>query len=132
MIIVWLCLLYDEGQGIKQNVKRAHKLYEQAAAQGHGAGLFCPAFNHHFGVAVSVDLVKARQFFEEAVAACDAQSLVNLGIPLSEGFGVEQDSVKVAELFRRAGEQGRFNGHYFYADCILEGQVPDIDRSVAF
>ncbi len=126
-----LGLMYDEGWGVKQNVKRAHGLYGQAAAQGHGAALFCLGFNSQFGIVVSEDIGKARQLYEQAVEAGDVQSLVNLAALYQEGAGGVQDFGKAAEYFRRAAENNRVNGHYGYAECILDGHVPDVDRSVA-
>ena len=58
------------------------------------------------GQGVPQDYVKAREWYEKAVAKDNAHAMSNLGILYENGYGVPQDYAKAREWYEKAAAKG--------------------------
>ena len=49
-----------------------------------------------------------------------------------DGLGGDRDIQKAADMYKRAADEGRSNGHFCYACSVLAGHLPGVDRAVGF
>ena len=77
---------------------------------------------YSFGYGVPEDYVKARQWYEKAVAQGLADAQNNLGYLYVDGKGVPKDEIKGVELIRKAAEQGSANGQDSLGELYRDGR----------
>ena len=85
--MVNLALLYEEGDGVQENLERALKLYERASELGDSDALNNFGLMYEEGRGVEMDIHKAIEYYEKAVEQNNAESMLNLGAIYEEGRG---------------------------------------------
>ena len=101
-----LGVLYDYGEGAKQNRVKAAEWYRLAAEQGHAKAQFNLGVLHYNGEGVKQNRVEAAKWYRLAAEQKIAAAQFNLGILYSEGEGVKQSQPEAAKWLRLAAEQG--------------------------
>jgi uncharacterized protein len=118
-----LGLIFAEGKaGIPRNDQRAAELFEKAANAGHLRAEINLGILYLRGQGVTRDLVKARAWLEKAAANDDPDALYALGraMETSEGSALA-DSVRAADLYRRAAEKGNALAALRYGLALSDG-----------
>lgn len=75
-----LGLLYDNGEGVPQNHRRAIAWYRKAAAQGYADAQYNLGLMYANGLGVSQNYEKARAWYEKAVGQGHKEAKVNLDV----------------------------------------------------
>ena len=100
-----LAELYEQGEGVNRDTKKAVELYRSAAADDHSV-----AMRHLAELLFTDDTVtdknEALAFCRRAVNAGDVESIIDLGRAYENGWGVDKDVKKAAELYQKALANG--------------------------
>jgi uncharacterized protein len=118
-----LGLVFAEGQaGTARNDKRAAECFEKAANAGHRRAEINLGILYLRGQGVPRDLVQARAWLEKAAATDDPTALYTLGRAMEEHDGpLGADSVRAADLYRRAAEKGHALAALRYGLALVDG-----------
>lgn len=128
---VTLGIMYDYGQGVKQDDKEAMKWYIKAAEQGIPVVQHDVGVKYFQGMGVEQDYKEAAKWWEMSANAGLADSEFNLGLLYYRGLGLEKDYTKAAELFRKAAEQGHSHAQYSLAVMYAFGNGMEKDYAEA-
>jgi len=79
-----LGFMYENGQGVKQDIKEAAKWYKKAAQQGLSNAQYNLGNMYYFGKGVSEDKVKAYEWWKKAAQQGDSGAQNNLDILCSK------------------------------------------------
>lgn len=100
-----LAELYEHGEGVDRDINKAVELYRSAAADDHPV-----AMRHLAELLFTDDTVadkkEALAFCRRAVNAGDVESIIGLGLAYENGWGVDKDVKKAAELYQKALSNG--------------------------
>ena len=127
-----LGVLYLLGQGVPRDPDEAAKWLRKAAelgssgaqatyAQALAKGRFNPRITEPAPVA---------EWFEQAALQGDRFGIYNYAVCLADGFGIEKDEAKAAELFRQAAETV-IDAQYRYGLMLAEGRGVERDYEQA-
>ena len=105
-----LGLIYDNGEGVRQDYSKAAQWYEKAANQGIAEAQFNLGLKYNDGEGVRQDYTKARQWYEKAANQGFAEAQFNLGLMYYNGKGVRQNTATAKEWFGKACDNGNQNG----------------------
>lgn len=99
--------LYEQGQGVPLDYKKAMEWFEKAAAQGDAPACHAIALAHlnGRGKVVPVDKPKAIQWLKRGADKGDPQSQYALGGVLLTGEGIKKDVAAARKWFLRAAWQ---------------------------
>lgn len=93
--------------GTPRNDAKAAELFEKAATAGHKRAQLNIGILYFRGQGVKRDLVQARAWLEKAASGEDPYALYALGRAMDESLDPAMaDSVRAADLYRRAAEKG--------------------------
>ncbi len=129
-----LAIMYEEGTGIKKNVKMAIKWYRKAAENGYVNAQSVLADMYYNGKEkyLEKDYAQALKWYRKAAEQGNSYSQDMLGDMYYYGKGIEKDYEQSAYWYRKAAEQG-----YEYAQYSLgylyekgEGIEKDYEQSV--
>ena len=102
-----LGVLYDSGEGEKQNRVKAAEWYRRAAEQGHAeAQSKLGTLLYYTGNGAKQNRAKAAEWCRRAAEQGHAKAQFNLGVLYYDGEGVEQNHAEAAKWYRLAAEQG--------------------------
>ena len=101
-----LGVMYEKGQGVKQDPAEAVKWYRRAAEQGNAKAQFNLGLMYHEGHCMKQDHAEAVKWFRRAAEQGHAKAQFNLGLMYANGQGVPQDFAEAAKWYRLAAEQG--------------------------
>ena len=118
-----LALAFAEGRlGLVRDDARAAQLFEKAASAGHQRAQINLGLLYLRGRGVARDLVQARAWLEKAAAGDEPNALYALGRAMEESHGpVAADSVRAADLYRRAAEKGHALAALRYGLALSDG-----------
>ncbi len=106
-----LGLLYNNGDGVKQDKSKAKELFGQACDSGHMRSCYNLGILYDNGDGIQQDKKKASELYTKV---CDSEqnmgACLNLGVLYSTGEGVRQDKSKAKKLFGKACDDGNYNG----------------------
>jgi len=105
-----LGLIYDNGEGVRQDYSKAVQWYEKAANQGMPDAQFNLGLMYYNGKGVRQDYSKAAQWYEKAANQGYASAQSNLGVMYYNGKGVRQNTATAKEWFGKACDNGNQNG----------------------
>jgi len=109
-----LGLMYDNGQGVKQDDVDAVKWYRKAAEQGYAKAQFNLGVMYHNGLGVKQDDVEAVKWYRKAAEQGNAKAQFNLGVSYYQEEGVRQDKGQAKEWFGKACDNGYQKGCEVY------------------
>ena len=110
-----LGVIYQKGQGVKQDDFEAVKWYRQAAEQGNARAQFNLGVMYDNGRGVKQDDVEAVKWYRQAAEQGDANAQFNLGVMYFNGDGVRQDDEQAKEWFGKACDNGYQKGCQYYS-----------------
>lgn len=85
--------LYEEGQGVEQDLGRAVEWYRRAARHGSQKAQFNLGHMYANGTGVEKDEAEAARWYGRAAERGNAHAQYTLGLMYSRGSGVERDLV---------------------------------------
>ncbi|MBA84221.1 SEL1-like repeat protein [Thalassobius sp. S69A] len=100
-----LGVLYQNGQGVPQDLERARALYEGPADAGLARAQNNLGLLYVRGDGVEQDYEHAAQLFQLAAEQGLHTAMTNLGVMYENGFGVERDETRAHELYRMGGRK---------------------------
>ena len=101
-----LGVMYQEGQGIRQDYMKAFECYTKAAEQEFSKAQYNLGTLYKKGQGVPQNFIKAAEWYTKAAESGHTCAQYDLGIMYEEGQGVPQNSIKAAEWYIKAAEQG--------------------------
>jgi TPR repeat protein len=116
-----LALIYDRGNGVDVDKRRAISLYERAAAKGNPQSLNNLGYAYRHGEGVTKDLDQAVSYFEQAHALGLFDATINLGDMTFKGWGTKRDPAKAIALYKAAAEAGHPVAQCRYAQALRHG-----------
>lgn len=122
-----LAVLYANGFGVTQDVKRACHWYLQAAKQGHVESQYDLAVMYTVGDGIQQDYGLAMQWFHRAAASGHAHAQNNLGIFYENGLGTKQDEPLAETCFAHAARNGSDQGWYNLGRRYMRKQTRETD-----
>ncbi|MDX2420906.1 MAG: tetratricopeptide repeat protein [Nitrospirota bacterium] len=105
-----LGVLYDQGQGVKQDYGQARKWWLKAAEQGNAAAQVSLGLLYNKSHGVKQDYGQARKWWLKAAEEGNANAQVNLAVLYSMGRGVPEDLVEAYAWANVAAGQGLKSG----------------------
>ena len=125
-------IMYDYGQGVKQDSKQALYWYTQSAKQGDPAVQYQVGAKYFRGDGVPQDYHEAAKWWELAANGGQVDAQFNLGLMYYRGLSVKRNNQRAAELFRKAADQGHSYAQYSLAVMYSFGQGVKKDYDTAF
>lgn len=102
---IWnLALCYQNGRGVRKNIKRAIKLFEKGADLGHAPSQNSLGSLYTNGSHIEPDYDKAIDLFKKAASQGNALAMKNLGYCYQFGYGVDGDMQKAIEWYEKSLE----------------------------
>ena len=109
-----LGVMYNKGQGVKQDDVEAVKWYRKAAKQGEASAQFNLGSMYADGRGVKQDYVEAVKWYRKAAEQGLAPAQVKLGAAYILGKGVQVNKSLAKEWFGEACNNGEQKGCEFY------------------
>ena len=104
-----LGVIYDHGQGVDVNYKKAIEWYEKVAEQGYADAQYNLGVMYYHGHGVDVNYKKAIEWYEKAAKQGDADAQNNLGLMYEFGQGVGQSDSMAMRWYAKAAAQNDMN-----------------------
>ena len=101
-----LALMYENGQGVRQDYAQAVKWYKAAAEQGEANAQVNLGVMYANGEGVKQDYVQAVKWFKAAAEQGYAKGQFTLGVMYKFGLGVPQNDQLAKEWFGKACNNG--------------------------
>lgn len=102
-----LAKCYDEGDGVRQNFRKANELYHAILAKREDCdAAFNLAYNYYFGSGIEENNEKAVHYFRMAHRLGSEVAPLYLGRSHLNGWGVEADGAEAVRLLREAADHG--------------------------
>jgi len=99
--------MYETGQNIPKDYKKALEWYTKAANQGNALAQFYVGRRYADGALnIPKDYKKALEWYTKAANQGNAQAQLNIGIMYQDGLGVPKDVRKSLEWYTKAANQG--------------------------
>ena len=98
--------MYQNGEGVPQNVTEALRWFRLAADQGFAGAQVNLGVAYQNGLGVPQDGTEALRWFRLAADQGFAGAQVNLGVAYQNGLGVQPDGTEALRWYRLAAEQG--------------------------
>lgn len=102
----FLGVMYDTGEGVRQDPVEALQWYRRAADLGDRVGMFNVAVSCDAGTAGRQDKAEAAQWYARAAARHHGRAEYNLALMYEAGDGVRRSHVKAIRLFTAAERDG--------------------------
>lgn len=103
---LYIGVLYDTGQGVRQDYGKALDWYRRAAEAGSPVGAFNVGVLYDSGLGVAQDPTEAATWYGRAADAGFGRADYNLGLLYESGTGVERNRGKAIRLFEEALRHG--------------------------
>ncbi len=98
--------MYQTGQGVTKDLKKAAEWYQKAADQGYAVAQSNLGLMYLDGQGVIKDLKKAAEWIQKAANQGNVNAQCSLGFMYKKGEGVPKDLKQAAEWFQKAADQG--------------------------
>ena len=130
--LYYLGYRYQNGIGVKKNLKKAVKWYKAAAKQGNSKAQNNLGYCYQNGKGVKKNPKKAVELFIAATKQGNSNAQNNLANCYELGEGVEKNMEKAVELYTAAANQGDFRALNNLGICYLErkGVGEDLKKAV--
>lgn len=115
--------LYYSGRGLHQSYAEAAKWYEKSALNGNVVAQSDLGEMYYRGKGIPRDYTKAVKWFEMAVEQNDAKAMFFLGgMYNSKNQGVQTNTLKTAELWRKSAALGYPNAEFYLGQMYMIGR----------
>ena len=115
----WLGVLYKEGQGVPQDLKKMREWYEKAANQGHAQAQYHLGVVYQWGLGVEKNIKKGFEYFQKGANGGHEIAQHNVGAFYYERKAGKQDLAKAFYWFEKAANQG-FDESQFLLGAMYE------------
>jgi len=105
-----LAVRYENGTGVKKNLRQAFNWYLRAAKQGNTKAQFSIASLYEKGEGVTLNIPLAIHWYYSAANNGDVNAQVNLGNKYARGNIVPRNINKAAYWYKLAADQGDISG----------------------
>ncbi len=105
-----LGILYDTGQGVRQDYQEAARWYQMAGDQGHPTALYNLGLLYFEGKGVERDRTVALALYRHSAQNGDSDAFSSIGYMYLYGLGVDEDPVEALAYFLIAAERGSSHG----------------------
>ena len=125
------------GAGVRRDYQEAVKYYNLSAEHGYAPARYSLAECYYYGLRdgeeriIKQDYQEAVKWLEQAAEDNYAPALSLLGVCCENGYGLDRNRTRAAELFARAAEQGDATGEYFCGVYALTGRTGERDPEKA-
>ena len=116
-----LGVMYEHGEGVRQDYARAAEWFLKAAEQGTATAQFNLGLMYETGRGVRQDYVQTLQLWHKAARQGVAEAQSGLGWMYYTGRGVRQNSVIAKEWYKKACDNGFQDGCDAYRKLNNEG-----------
>ncbi len=124
--------MYQHGDVVAKDLKRAAALYAQAASADLALGQFNLGFLFHHGLGLDQDLVTAREWYQAAADQGEPTAQLNLGVMYARGEGGFKDRTRAHELWEAAAWAGEAMAAYNLGVAHAGGHDVGIDFGQAY
>jgi len=121
---------YENGNGVKKDVKRAFNLYTLAADQGDANAQCNLGAMYQNGECTKPDVKRAVELYTLAAEQGHAMAQSNLGVMYEHGQGVDKDEKRAVELYTLAAI-GNPSAQFNLGNMYANGQGVDKDENRA-
>ena len=101
-----LGLMYEYGDGVKQDYEKAVKWYREAAEQGYRSGQNNLGMMYQLGAGVAFNSREAIKYIRKAAEQGDSIAQYNLGFMYEYQFGIKEDKKEAIKWYRKSAKQG--------------------------
>ena len=129
-----LGLMYDNGEGVREDDAEAAKWYRLAADQGYAAAQNNLGGMYARGEGVPEDYAEGAKWYRLAADQGDAVAQYNLGLMYARGEGVPENYVQAyrwASLAAAAGHQNARKNLQILRGLMTPGQIAEAQRLAA-
>ena len=105
-----LGVMYEHGEGVRQDYAEAVRWYRKAAEQGHVEAQYNLGVMYAEGQGVRQDYAKAVRWYRKAAEQGQAESQYNLGLMYEKGKGVPKNRKVAKEWYKKACDNGLQQG----------------------
>jgi len=124
--------MYQRGEGVEQDYKKAIYFFQQLADQGIGEGYYALATMYKFGRGVEKDYKKAVELYKKGANKDYPAAQANLAYMYGQGLGVKKDYTKSIELNIKATENGDAIAPYNLGYIYVMGTGVKVDKVKAY
>ncbi|MEJ2795706.1 tetratricopeptide repeat protein [Iodobacter sp. LRB] len=125
-------VMYDEGQGVRQDNTQANVWYRKAAEQGHVVGQRIMGFQYFHGRGVPRDYVQAFSWYRKAAEQGDASAQGSIGLMYEVGLGVTKDDILSVKWLRMGAERGEHFAQFALGKRYAQGEGVPKNKVVAY
>jgi uncharacterized protein len=118
----YLGILYDQGEGIAQDVTESVKWWRKAALQGNSHAQILLGASYQEGRGVAKDYAEAVKWYRAAANQGSAGAQLDLGDCYMKGKGVTKDYAEAANWIQKAADQGDADAQAALGMCYDEGK----------
>ena len=129
---VLLSLMYDNGQGVPQDKRKATMWLQRAADNGNNNAKHDLGLRYYRGQGIEQNYQAAAKWWQQAADAGVPDSQFNLALLYHRGLGVEQDFIKARKYFGLAADKGHDLAQYSLATMHAFGHGGVKDYKTAF
>jgi len=126
-----LGLMYEKGQSVPKNYKKAVEWYRKAAEQGYARAQHNLGWMHWEGRGARLSYRKAIEWHRKAAYQGYDAAQGRLGFLYKHGYGVPQDIRKTVKWYRKAADQGYAAGQAALGQMYEKGHGVAQDSTAA-
>ncbi len=129
-----LGLIYNNGEGVKQNFTKAVSWFSLAAAQDYAPAQYSLGIKYEKGQGVQRNYGEAVKWYRHSAEQGDATAQYRLGRLYAQGRGVERDYVEAIEWFDLAAAQGVEDAgaaREAVASVLIPPQIAQVQRQIS-
>lgn len=115
--------IYEHGEGIDKDLKKAFYWYQKAAISGNRNAQHNLAFFYYQGMGTMVDYGKAFEWYSKAASQGHPGAQNNLGVMYEYGYGVDKDINQAIKWYKAAADNDNEDGLDNYNRCIRIAKV---------
>ncbi len=101
-----LGVMYENGEGVREDVAEAAKWFRLAAEHGHAGAQNSLGLLYQNGNGVAKDPAEALKLYRQAAALNNADAINNIGVMYDNGEGVAEDDEEAFKWYLKAAEMG--------------------------
>ena len=101
-----LGLMYQEGNGVRQDDEESFKWLKKSAQLGDSEGQFQIGKCYHFGVGTDINYTEAMSWYEKSANQGNMKAQCHLGLMYYNGTGVQKDYSKAKMWLEKSAQQG--------------------------
>lgn len=129
-----LAVNYDNGSGVKKDVKKAFELFLKAANMGYAKAQYIVATYYQRGIGTDKNIGLSIEYLQKAADQENVLAQSLLGLCYLNGDGVKQDLKRAIDYLKFAADKNDANAQYNMGFCYQEGKgvTKDLQKAVNY